>query len=864
MRNDVVYSNIPLAPENQFYLERPQIDDLLDKATRSPLVTVTAGTGYGKTQAVSAFVRKHNAITIWIQLFERDNLGWSFWGNFCRAVGFISSDTAAKLREIGFPDSDQKFDLYLRIAKNHTLPKWKYIFVYDDFHLLREPGALRFIERSILSALPNVSSILISRTEPSINTIPMLSKGFLVRITEDDMRFSPEETREYFNAQGLALFSGVYDDVHRDTEGWAFALHLAALALKNSRPGEAHILSSVKRNVFNLIESEVVSVITGELRKFLIKISLIDHLAMDILSGIAGETGVLEELARIGSFVSYDPYLHIWRIHNLFLEYLIGRQGELSEEEKQEVYVKAARWCAENNLQADALSYYAKAGVYEKFFEIFYSLPLLLPRSTGKFLMAILDRAPENLFAENPEAGLARVRILIALERFEEAEASLSALIANLEAGLPGDGEIRSLSRCYFSLGLIGFVTCMHTRDYGYVQNFEKAHGYYRQVGGEFKGFTTVTPLSSYLCRVNSPERGEMERYIEALEATIPLLLPSYGGISYGMDDLAWAELAFFRNDQDRAEQMAYQALFKAQEKGQYEIIGRAIFYLVRINIANGNPEKIEKLLKRAEALLDEQLYLNRYIYYDMQNEWLYAQIGQPGLMAPWIKSDFGESDLSSIVFGLEILARAKYHFARGDYGTAAGLIKNDPGKYSLGGFLLGRIEQLIMEALCSHGMKDSAAAIQALEEAYTLALPNGFDMPFLEQGKTIQPLYAAAINDRGCSIPREWLARMLRGSSAYAKKLYVVAEKFRDRRHENKTPPVFLPRRELRVLIGLSRGLTRQELAENGNSSINTVKSVIKSLYNKLGAVNSADAVRIATNMGILKNSDPGGIGSK
>jgi LuxR family maltose regulon positive regulatory protein len=99
----------------------------------------------------------------------------------------------------------------------------------------------------------------------------------------------------------------------------------------------------------------------------------------------------------------------------------------------------------------------------------------------------------------------------------------------------------------------------------------------------------------------------------------------------------------------------------------------------------------------------------------------------------------------------------------------------------------------------------------------------------------------------------------MLRGSSAYAKKLYMVAERFRDRRYEDKTPPVFLPRRELRMLVGLSRGLTRQELAEEGKSSINTVKSVIKSLYNKLGAVNSADAVRIATSMGILKNGNPG-----
>jgi LuxR family maltose regulon positive regulatory protein len=856
MPNDLFYSNVSIVPEKQLYLDRPRVHDLLEKAVRSPLVTVTAGSGYGKTHAVYSFTRKYNAITIWLQLFERDNLGESFWGNFCRAVGFISSDTARKLRDVGFPDTDQKFEQYLRIPRNYVSPEWKYIFVYDDLHRIREPAVLRFIERCVTSAFPNISSVLISRTEPVINTIPMLSKGFLARITEEDLRFTPEETRSYFRLQGLDVDSGVYDDVCRDIEGWAFAVHLAALTLKKLPAGDTRVLSPVKLNIINLIESEVVSVISADLRKFLIKISLIDHLTMDILSGIAGETALLEELGRIGSFVSYDPYLHTWQVHRLFLEYLSGRQGELSDEEKHDVYIKAARWCVANNLKIDALSYYEKAGAYEKVFEIFHSLPLLLPKSNGKFLLEILNRAPESLFAESPEANLARMRVLIALERFEEAVAGLKAIIAKLEAA-PG-GDIYTLVRCYINLGLSGFVTCMYTRDYSYVRSFQQAYHYCQEAGGESNGAMPVAMLSSYLCRVHSAERGEMERYISALEAAAPLALASFGGITYGMDDLARAELAFFRNDQDRAEQMAYQALFKAQESNQFEIAGRAIFYLMRINIAGGNSGKIAELIKRAEALLDEQLYLNRYIYYDIQVGWLYSQIGQTGRIAAWLKTDLVENDLNSIASGLDILVRSKYYYARGEYSKAMEVIEKDSGKYSLGGFLLGRIAQRIMVAACLYAMKDVPQAVRVLEEAYNMALPNGFDMPFIEHGKNLRPLYAAALKSRRCSIPREWLTRMLRGASAYAKKLYAAAENFQDQQREGKTPAVFLPRRELSVLTGLSRGLTRQELAKEGSISINTVKSVIKSVYNKLGAVNSADAVRIATGLGILQNSDP------
>jgi DNA-binding NarL/FixJ family response regulator len=63
----------------------------------------------------------------------------------------------------------------------------------------------------------------------------------------------------------------------------------------------------------------------------------------------------------------------------------------------------------------------------------------------------------------------------------------------------------------------------------------------------------------------------------------------------------------------------------------------------------------------------------------------------------------------------------------------------------------------------------------------------------------------------------------------------------------------VSLSRREQDVLTGLSQGLTREEIAGLSSISINTVKSVISSVYNTLGAVNRADAVRIATSLGLV-----------
>ncbi|MDR3200755.1 MAG: helix-turn-helix transcriptional regulator, partial [Spirochaetales bacterium] len=96
MPDQLFHSNVSFTQGNQVYLERPQIDRLLEKAVESPLVTVVAGAGYGKTHSVYSFLRKYNALTTWMQFSERDNIGERFWENFIATVGVVSPESAAR------------------------------------------------------------------------------------------------------------------------------------------------------------------------------------------------------------------------------------------------------------------------------------------------------------------------------------------------------------------------------------------------------------------------------------------------------------------------------------------------------------------------------------------------------------------------------------------------------------------------------------------------------------------------------------------------------------------------------------------------------------------------------------------------
>jgi LuxR family maltose regulon positive regulatory protein len=218
------------------------------------------------------------------------------------------------------------------------------------------------------------------------------------------------------------------------------------------------------------------------------------------------------------------------------------------------------------------------------------------------------------------------------------------------------------------------------------------------------------------------------------------------------------------------------------------------------------------------------------------------------------LKNDFEESDLNSIAFGLEVLVKAKYHFAERRYPAALAVLESRGTRSGLWDFVLGRIEQKVLEAVCWYQIRDKAAAFAALETAYRLAAPNALFMPFTELGKDMRALADMALKDSATALPRDWLETARRNASAYAKKWFIVAERYRPAESGKGTAEWGdLSRREKDILANLAQGLTQEEIAGLSSLSVNTVKSVIRSIYHKLGAVNKADAIRIAISQDLV-----------
>jgi LuxR family maltose regulon positive regulatory protein len=862
----LIHSTVTFREGNQLYLERPRIHRLFEEAVQNPLVVVAAGAGYGKTQAVYSFLQTTSAVTAWLQFSERDNIPDRFWENFTAAISFIDKTTARRLEEHGFPDTGRLFDRYLAIPLSDVMPQVRYIFVYDDYHLLHNTAVLRFMEQSIFTPFPNIVSIIISRSSPGLDAGAWHKA---VRITGEDLRFTEEETAEYFALQGIEVSRRTVAAVCRDTEGWAFAVHLSALFLKRlSVPNsmrEGHRLPGMRSNIFRLLETELMDSLSPELREFLIKLSLLDFLPRELLESLNPQKDLIAEMEKIGSFIRWDSYSGSWNIHQLFLEYLSSLQGELDGGEKNGIYRSAARWCLNNNRRIDALSYYEKAGDYDSIIDILEWFPVILPDHTGEILKDLLDRAPKSLYRENPMLWTLYAKVCISLGLFTECMAVLRRHIKTLEespAPSPEKEELRlwALLGSYVYLGLAGLITSTDTGDYSYVDDFKRAAAYGTRNVRTPGYLASTTMLGSYICRVREGDPNKVIPYLQAMEAGSPYAAQAYKGCTFGMADLAWGEYKYFCGDIPGAEARLRDALRKARERRQYEIENRSLFYLLRIALYQGNTHDMNEILRDLGAQKKQEQYLNRFVHLDIIMGWYYTQIGEPEKIASWLKNDFEDSEINNRGRGLEILVKAKYHLCKKNYPAALASLS---GRMDFEwGLLLGRLEALALEAVCRYAGRDREGALRCLNGYCEKGQTSGIVMPLIELGRFTRSLVDWVLKLPAAAPDREWLLDRRRSAAAYAKKLFSAAGGKENRAEKIRECLSLyqggaLSPREQEVLSCLSRGLTRQEIAEALSLSINTVKSLIRSLYNKLGAVNRSHAIRAAVAAGFLKKAD-------
>jgi LuxR family maltose regulon positive regulatory protein len=457
-------------------------------------------------------------------------------------------------------------------------------------------------------------------------------------------------------------------------------------------------------------------------------------------------------------------------------------------------------------------------------------------------LYDVISRAPAEAFDRVEFLAAAHLFILIYSQRNKKFLEMVQVYEKRFSA-LPKDSTFRNntLGSIYCLLGSFHLLKAADPDESGgyfFDKFYAKAAEHFKTPLSE-KIQKIIMPYGSWISTLGSSKAEALSEYTKAAEQSSAYISRFYSR-GAGREELYLGELSFYRNEPRKAESLFAEALQSSRDNNQHDAVQRALFYSMRIAIMLGDRGKVKQTLKDLEALLDEKEYLCRNFVYDVSLGWYYCTVRQFDLIPDWFKDDFSPYAHAHFLENYANQIKARYHYLKRNYSPLLTYISEMKERESI---LYGRVEMLAMEACVHYQMKNKPAAWDSLRQAYETALPNNIIMPFIELGKDMRTLVMSALREAGLDIPHTWLESIRKKASSYAKNQSLFVTSCEESLPVNKT----LSPRERDVLSDLYYGATQAEIAKRHSLSINTVKMVTKSIYEKLNVHKISDLIRIA-----------------
>lgn len=832
----------PLSVQHAEHFPRPRINAILAEAIKKPVTLVYAGMGYGKTIAVSDFARETRLPVMWIQFSEFDNVKSSFWENFIRSVEQIHKPLADAYRKAGFPETEEQLH-QSALQRERMLADKRYLLVFDDLHFVKDAAVMNFLEHLLYDSPRGRMLIMICRELPKLNLSGLLVRGMIASVDEDALSFTENEISGYLLQQDLSAELPNLSLIHVDTAGWAFMVNFIVRILKKMPGYPGYARSFVKQSFFQLMEKEVWNALSERLQQFLVRLSLINHLTAELVSILAaGDEDLLVEFNNQQRvvYIRCDRYTGCYLIHQQFLEYLHSKQAILSPAAICDTYKTAAEWCVDNGFTIDALAYYEKIEDYQSLAHILCDSSTQLLLSSTQYLTRMFSDAPTDIFNRVENFATEHVRILILAGLWPEALERLRYYERQFLPLSETDGfERRALGVLYYFWAVLRQLMCLMDDVYDFDVYFEKVSKY-PMLLSDVQTCDNY-PIGPWINRTGMSRRGAPQEYCQALARSVEHMSRAKNTCLEGLDDLCQGELLFFQGEYDAAMPLIAGALMRATGNGQFVIRYVALFYVMRIAACRGNYKKMEQALQEMKATLESNEYYNRFAIYDLSRSFYYFILRCPEMFSGWLKGMFVPFPTTNSVESAGNMLKARYFYQTKNYAAVLAHIGEQKRQ---GGMLYGWLELLAIESCVHYQMKNIEKAWVALLEAYETALPNNIIMPFIELGKDMRTLTLAALGDSDCPVPGPWLKNINKKSSLYARRQTLLISEYKKANSIN--IEMSLTRREMKVLHDLYQGLSRSEIAGIHCLSINTVRIIIRRIYEKLQARNLADLIRI------------------
>ncbi len=354
---------------------RPRLLQRFDEALAHRVTLISAPPGFGKSTLAAQWLEQQALPCAWLGLDAHDNDLEQFAAYLLASVEAVTpcrlpETTALLAARTPAPSSYLAEVLISELVCIDT----PVVLVFEDYHAVQSDSIQQLVERLVPVMPPQVRLVVLTRIDPPWPLGHWRARGWLLELRAWDLRFTLDETREYFAAGASSgLSASAVEQVHDRTEGWVTGLHLVELALRDAPDLEARArsFSGSDHLVADYLVAEVIAAQPPEVRELLAATAPLPRfsapLADHLLAGGDSRppaTEILHRLQQQNLFLVPLDYAGRWyRYHHLFQELLLNHLPELSSGERRSIIARrAAEWFAREGLMEEALSHWITAG----------------------------------------------------------------------------------------------------------------------------------------------------------------------------------------------------------------------------------------------------------------------------------------------------------------------------------------------------------------------------------------------------------------------------------------------------------------------------------------------------------------------
>jgi LuxR family maltose regulon positive regulatory protein len=666
------------------------------------------------------------------------------------------------------------------------------------------------------------------------------------------------------------------------TEGWIAGLQLASISLQGHHDKQAFVrnFAGDDRHVADYLLDEILVRQAPHIQTFLLKTSILNRLSAPLCDAVTNRNdsqAILAELERANLFlVPLDNQRSWYRYHHLFAELLQVRLLEIMPDEVHNLYRLTSAWYERKGLFSQAASYALKGGDLKGVSRLVErNVFTLVDAKELSVLAKQLDMLPDEEYKTDPWMALTKAWIQAFTGNFQSVEPLLQRIEGMIEEIDSPDsrrvlGRIISL-RAYMMSGLGKKKDCIQLAQKAMDQlpeddvimrcfTLSSMGNAHRDIGNlqtaiELLNEAALTARAAndsnmsvmILCRLVAAQRmiGRLNQAQNSCYEALEIAQDYKKRTGRNLPIVAYAyfrmgELLYAQNDLENAMRLVEDGLSLSEKWGHFDILLLGLrtktIILQALGIREGLLDAVQQSyrIRQGITLKSKKKYPTGEADYRLV-------LGDLDWLGNWVLSNRMDvqdeikfQDYYSYFIFLRFL-KAQGPLRKYEFLLTRLLDISDQA-----GAVARKIELMTMQAVLYFEKGDLEDALVILEQAFSMAEPEGFVRVFLNQGESMaQLLYQAAIQGIRPEFCNRLLAQFSTPNRAGVSPQDDLVEPLSDREKE--------------VLKFIAQGATNQEIAQELILSLHTVKSHARHIYGKLGVKNRTEAVARARLIGLL-----------